>query len=110
MNHGSSRPSGARRHARTTHSSSPPVRLPAGPDLRSAGPRDRPAIATVFRDRAGALRHSRCGSAMAFHGMRGEIEVDFYCLTCIAHITLPRGVLDRIPIQMGGPEGPPKPP
>lgn len=47
---------------------------------------------------------------MAFHGMRGEIEVDFYCLTCIAHVTLPRGVLDRIPTQMGGPEGPPNPP
>jgi hypothetical protein len=46
---------------------------------------------------------------MALHGMRGEIEVDFYCLTCIAHVTLPRGVLDRVPIHLGRRDAGPDP-
>jgi hypothetical protein len=101
MNHPPFRHPGAPRHARPVPGASSVEPLPAGPDLRSGGPRDAPPIATVFRDRVGTLRHARCGSAMALHGMRGEIEVDFYCLTCIAHVTLPRGVLDRIPIHLG---------
>ena len=107
MNHPSFRHPGAPRHTRAVSSSA--GRLPAGPDLRSAGPRDVPPIATVFRDRAGTLRHARCGSAMALHGMRGEIEVDFYCLTCIAHVTLPRGGLDRVPIHLGRRDAGPDP-
>ena len=97
MDHSTSRQSAARRHTRNLHRPAG-TRLPAGPDLRSAGPREIPRIVTVFRGNDGVLRHARCTNPLVFHGTRGEIEVDFYCVHCVAHVTLPLGVLNRIPI------------
>ena len=58
-----------------------------------------PRIVSVYRGVAdGALRHSRCEQEIHFVGMRGGIELDFYCLTCREHITLPEAALARVPV------------
>jgi hypothetical protein len=61
--------------------------------------RTMPRIVSVYRGVAdGALRHSRCEAELHFVGMRGGIELDFYCLTCREHISLPEAALARVPV------------
>lgn len=56
-------------------------------------------IVTVFRTPNGQIHHAWCHQPLEFHGRRAALEVDFYCLRCIEHLTLPESVLPRIPVR-----------
>lgn len=56
-------------------------------------------IVTVFQTPDGAIHHSWCHQRLEFHGRRAAIEVDFYCLRCMEHVTLPESILPRIPVR-----------
>jgi hypothetical protein len=58
---------------------------------------DNPAIVTVFMEPSGTICHSRCQQPLEYQGTRGRLEVDFYCLRCVEHVSLPLHVLPRIP-------------
>ena len=58
---------------------------------------DTPAIVTVFLEPSGAICHARCREPLTYQGTRGRLEVDFYCLRCVEHVSLPLHVLPRIP-------------
>lgn len=57
---------------------------------------DAPVVSTVYLEH-GDLRHRRCGAVIGFLGRRQGVELDFYCLRCHEHISLPEYVLARIP-------------
>jgi hypothetical protein len=81
------------------------VRLKQSPDrISTATPSEQsdvsPRIVAVFR-RDDTLCHSRCGRSLALQGVRGLIEADFYCYTCLAHVSLPIAVLDSVPVERG---------
>ncbi|MBI4611315.1 MAG: hypothetical protein HY726_20180 [Candidatus Rokubacteria bacterium] len=61
-----------------------------------------PPIATVFRKPDEGIYHARCRQRVQFRGTRGGVEVDFYCLCCYEHVTLPEDLLPRIPIYAPG--------
>jgi hypothetical protein len=62
-----------------------------------------PRIATVYRGAAsGEFRHARCDHELTFVGVRGGIEIDFYCLKCREHVTLTEFALSRVPVGQGG--------
>lgn len=62
-------------------------------------PRAMPRIVSVYRGAAGGeFRHARCDRELIFVGVRGGIEIDFYCLGCREHITLPEAALARVPV------------
>ena len=47
----------------------------------------------------GTISHARCGQPLEFHGTRGSVAVDFFCLDCQEHVSLP---LRRLPsLEMG---------
>ena len=56
-------------------------------------------IVTVFRTPDGQVHHGRCHQALEFHGRRAQLELDFYCLRCTEHVTLPELVFPRIPVR-----------
>lgn len=58
----------------------------------------RPRVVAVFRLVDDTLCHTRCGRPLAFHGVRGLIEADFYCYTCLTHVTIPVAVLHTLPV------------
>ena len=61
--------------------------------------RTMPRIVSVYRGPSvGQLYHARCDRELIFVGMRGGIELDFYCLDCREHISLPEAALPRVPI------------
>jgi hypothetical protein len=62
-------------------------------------------MAVVFRRADDTICHTRCGRILALQGVRAMLEVDFYCYTCLTHVTLPLAVLDAIPL--GPPVGAP---
>ena len=67
-----------------------------------ASARTMPRIVSVYRGvRSGEFRHSRCDRELVFVGVRGGIEIDFYCLTCREHITLTESALARVPVGQG---------
>jgi hypothetical protein len=37
----------------------------------------------------GTVSHARCGQPLEFHGTRGSVAVDFFCLDCQEHVSLP---------------------
>ena len=37
----------------------------------------------------GTVSHARCGQPLEFHGTRGSVAVDFLCLDCQEHVSLP---------------------
>ncbi|MFQ5829874.1 MAG: hypothetical protein ACE5JD_12060 [Candidatus Methylomirabilia bacterium] len=53
---------------------------------------------TVFRELDGRIYHARCRRQIEFCGTRGGLELDFYCLSCREHVTLPEHIIPRIPI------------
>jgi len=57
-----------------------------------------PPVVAAFRRPDDTLCHGRCGKPLSFQGVRGLIEADFYCLTCLSHVTIPLGVLQTIPV------------
>jgi hypothetical protein len=73
-----------------------PARRRRGVELESPG-LGHPSIVTVFIDPSGAICHSRCQQPLEYQGTRGRVEVDFYCLRCVEHVSLPIHVLPRIP-------------
>jgi hypothetical protein len=79
-------------------------RLPRGPEPET-GQIDNPTIVTVFMKPSGTIYHTRCRQPLAYQGMRGRIEVDFYCLRCIEHVSLPIIVIPRIPMEPVEPGG-----
>jgi hypothetical protein len=56
-------------------------------------------ITTVFQSPEGHIHHAWCHQPLQYQGRRAALEVDFYCLRCIEHITLPESVLSRIPVR-----------
>jgi hypothetical protein len=55
--------------------------------------------AAAFMGSDGTISHARCGQPLEFHGTRGSIAVDFFCLDCQEHVSLP---LRRLPsLEMG---------
>jgi hypothetical protein len=57
-------------------------------------------IVTVFRTPDGKVHHGRCHEILEYHGRRAALELDFYCLRCTEHVTLPELVFPRIPVRM----------
>lgn len=99
-----------RARRRTTERGRRPVAVATAPDeieervepVAVVSPRAMPRIVSVYRGVAnGELRHSRCDRELVFVGVRGGIEIDFYCLTCREHITLPEAALSRVPVGQG---------
>lgn len=56
-------------------------------------------IEMVFVSPDGDLHHAWCHQPLEYQGRRGALEVDFYCLRCIEHVSLPEFVLPRIPVR-----------
>ena len=57
-----------------------------------------PRMVAVYR-RGDTVCHARCGRPLALQGVRGLIEADFYCYSCLTHVTLPIAVLDSVPVE-----------
>ncbi|MBI2204219.1 MAG: hypothetical protein HYU41_10260 [Candidatus Rokubacteria bacterium] len=73
---------------------------PVAPVVTSS--RSLPRIATVYRGVAsGELHHARCARELTFVGVRGGIEIDFYCLNCREHVTLTEFAMSRVPVGQG---------
>jgi hypothetical protein len=64
-------------------------------------PEESPRVVAVFRRPDDTICHDRCGRQLALQGVRGLVEADFYCYTCLAHVSLPVSVLDELPIEPG---------
>jgi hypothetical protein len=56
-------------------------------------------IEMVFVSPEGDLHHAWCHQPLEYQGRRGALEVDFYCVRCIEHVSLPEFVLPRIPVR-----------
>jgi hypothetical protein len=69
-----------------------------GPRAEDGNPRENPPIVTVYFHTDGELHHGWCGHPLEFHGTRAGLEMDFFCIHCVEHVTLPNAVLPRIPI------------
>lgn len=91
-----SRPRGHGRAARRRSRSAASGELT--PSMSHDRPLDAPAIVTVFHQLDGRIYHARCRRQIEFCGTRGGLELDFYCLSCREHVTLPEHVLARIPV------------
>lgn len=82
-----------------------PRRRPTGSGRRSphggpvSGPSPDPPIVTVFRTPEGQIHHAWCHQSLEFHGRRAGLEVDFFCLRCMEHVTLPESILQRVPVR-----------
>jgi hypothetical protein len=57
-----------------------------------------PRMVAVYR-RGDDVCHARCGRPLALQGVRGLIEADFYCYSCLSHVTIPVAVLDSVPVE-----------
>jgi hypothetical protein len=61
-------------------------------------PDPSPRVVAVFRRSDDTICHSRCGRQLALQGVRGLMEADFYCYTCLTHVSLPVSLLEELPI------------
>ena len=50
----------------------------------------------VFMGSDGTIFHSSCWQPVQYQGIRGEVEVDFFCPGCMDHATLPLRALPSI--------------
>jgi hypothetical protein len=50
--------------------------------------------AAAFMGSDGTISHARCGQPLEYHGTRGSVAVDFVCVECREHVSLP---LHRLP-------------
>ena len=64
--------------------------------VSSRSMQDVPPITTVFVA-DGRLHHSWCKQPLDCQGTRAGLELDFYCYSCVEHVSLPETVLPRIP-------------
>ncbi len=69
------------------------VTMPPAP-----APSPAPPVVVAFRRADDTVCHGRCGKPLSLQGVRGLIEADFYCYSCLTHVTLPLGVLQAMPI------------
>lgn len=93
---------GAERPRRATVPTATDEQIEERSEPEPVATRAMPRIVTVYRGAgAGELRHARCGRELIFVGVRGGIEVDFYCLSCREHITLTEAALARVPLGQG---------
>ncbi|MGH7389294.1 MAG: hypothetical protein ACREM3_07520 [Candidatus Rokuibacteriota bacterium] len=76
-------------------------RSSAAPGCHDAAAGPPPRMVAVYR-RGDAVCHARCGRPLALQGVRGLIEADFYCYTCLTHVTIPLVVLDAVPVEPVG--------
>lgn len=67
---------------------------PAPPPQREPDP----AVTTVYMGSDGTIHHAWCGRPLQYQHMRGGLELDFYCLQCVEHVTVPVHALARIPM------------
>jgi len=90
-----------RSHARGVGRPRPATAIKGNRHRNHAGdrPLTPPPIVTVFRRWEGGIYHARCRHQIQFHGTRGGLEADFYCLSCCEHVTLPQDLLWRIPVD-----------
>ena len=63
---------------------------------RPGVPELQPRIASVFRRDDDTVCHGRCRQPLTLQGIRGLLEADFYCYTCLAHVTVPLSVLRTV--------------
>jgi len=59
-------------------------------------PEREPRISSVFRRDDDTVCHGRCRQPLTLQGIRGLLEADFYCYTCLAHVTVPLSVLRTV--------------
>ncbi len=57
-----------------------------------------PAVSTVHMGSDGTIFHARCGQPLAYMRTRGGLDLDFYCLECVEHVTLPLHAMARVPM------------
>ncbi len=62
-----------------------------------------PRVVSVFRRHDDTICHGRCERPLVLKGVRAMLEADFYCFTCLIHVTLPLVVLDTLPIVRTAP-------
>ena len=55
-----------------------------------------PPVRTVYIGSDGTIYHARCGQPAEYLRTRGGLELDFYCLTCVEHITLAVHALPQV--------------
>jgi hypothetical protein len=58
---------------------------------------------TLFRGPDGEIFHARCRQPLGYQGRRARLELDFYCIRCVEHVSIPESVVGRIPVT--GPSG-----
>lgn len=73
-------------------------RQPRHAEPAASDPEPRPRIMTVFRRADDTVCHARCGRPLSLQGVRGLLEADFYCLSCLMHVSLPVAGLDTLPM------------
>lgn len=76
----------------------------AGSDSGRVPPRARaaeesPPVVTLLRAPDGAIFHARCRQPLEYQGRRARLELDFYCLRCVEHVSIPESVVPRIPLN-----------
>jgi len=55
----------------------------------------------VFMGSDGAICHVVCWRPLEYVGVRGGLEVDFYCPGCVEHLLLPMRRIPGIPMRAG---------
>ncbi|HET8578347.1 MAG TPA: hypothetical protein VFO18_14725 [Methylomirabilota bacterium] len=63
-----------------------------------------PPVRTVYIGSDGTIYHARCGQPTEYLRTRGRLELDFYCLACVEHITLAINALTQVPMIGRTPE------
>jgi len=53
----------------------------------------------VFMGSDGAICHTACWRPLEYVGVRGGLDVDFYCPGCVAHLSLPMRWIPGIPMS-----------
>lgn len=67
------------------------------PPARAA--EESPPVVTLFRAPDGGFFHARCRQPLEYQGRRAQLELDFYCLRCVEHVSIPESVVPRIPLK-----------
>jgi hypothetical protein len=81
-----------------------PPDQPTAPDAGGGPPPAATGFSAVFRREDDEICHTRCRAPLGYRGIRGREEVDFYCLSCTATVTVPAVLLASL---LGAPAGPP---
>lgn len=63
-----------------------------------APPAAAPPVTTVYMGSDGTIHHAHCGQPVEYLRTRGGLELDFYCLACVEHVTLALNALPRVRI------------